>query len=207
MKKLLVALLVAIAALAAVVASRPAEFRIARSLTISAPPELVFASLDDFQRWGPWSPWEGLDPSMQRDYAGPQSGVGATYHWLSTNDEVGEGRMTITASQPGERLAIQLEFIAPFAATNEAVFALVATADGSTSVTWSMTGHNGFMAKAAGLFMDMDAAVGGDFEKGLAALRRLSEEQATVRAADEAKRVQEEAMAAEAASAETERSE
>jgi hypothetical protein len=43
-----------------------------------------------------------------------------------------------------------------------------------TQVTWAMTGHNNFMAKAFGLFMDMEKMVGPDFEKGLADLDRAT---------------------------------
>ncbi len=177
MKKILLGLAVVVAAFSAFVALQPAEFRLERSATISAPPATVFANLDDFRRWGPWSPWEKLDPGMQRSYDGPSSGVGATYHWLG-NQDVGEGRMAITESAPPERLAIRLEFITPFAATNETVFTLAPGGDGASTVTWSMTGRNGFMAKAASLFMDMDAMVGGDFERGLAALAEVSEAEA-----------------------------
>jgi hypothetical protein len=37
-----------------------------------------------------------------------------------------------------------------------------------------MTGPNNFMAKAFGLFMDMEKMVGPDFEKGLADLDRAT---------------------------------
>ena len=37
-------------------------------------------------------------------------------------------------------------------------------------VTWAMTGSNDFMGKLFGLFLDLDAQVGADFEKGLAQL-------------------------------------
>ena len=38
-----------------------------------------------------------------------------------------------------------------------------------------MAGENNFMAKAFGLFMNMDKMVGGDFEKGLAQLKSVAE--------------------------------
>ena len=37
----------------------------------------------------------------------------------------------------------------------------------STEVTWSMDGQNDFMAKLVGVFLDFDAMIGADFEKGL----------------------------------------
>ncbi len=44
-----------------------------------------------------------------------------------------------------------------------------------TLVTWSMSGENGFFAKAFRLFMDMDKMVGGGFEKGLAQMKAVVE--------------------------------
>ncbi|HMH53855.1 MAG TPA: hypothetical protein VK548_26710, partial [Candidatus Acidoferrum sp.] len=44
-----------------------------------------------------------------------------------------------------------------------------------TMVTWSMTGRNGFIAKAFCLVMNMDRMVGGQFEKGLANLKSVTE--------------------------------
>jgi len=44
-----------------------------------------------------------------------------------------------------------------------------------TAVTWSLTGENDFMAKAVGLFMNMDRMVGGEFEKGLAHMKSVVE--------------------------------
>ncbi len=201
MKKLGLAILAVVLGFLAFVALQPAEFRLERSVEIAAPARVVFANLDDFRRWGPWSPWEKLDPGMAREYGGASAGVGATYHWKG-NPDVGEGRMTITDSAAPERLAIRLEFLAPFAATNEAVFSLAPSADGDTAVTWAMSGRNAFLAKVAGVFMDMDAMVGGDFERGLAALKQVSEEQAAAEAADEAKRAQEAAAAAAASAGE-----
>jgi uncharacterized protein YndB with AHSA1/START domain len=174
------------------VATRPSDFRIERETTIAAPPEIVFANLDDFRRWLPWSPWEKLDSGMKREYTGPESGVGARYHWVGS-DAVGEGRMEITASEPPKRLALRLEFVAPMQATNEVVFALEPAAAGTT-VKWSMSGTNGFVQKAFGVFVDVDAMVGADFERGLADLTMLSE-------ADFAAKQAAEAAAAQAAAA------
>ena len=161
-------LLVLLAACVGFIASRPSEFRITRTRTLSAPPHVVYAYVDDFKRWPQWSPWEQLDPSMKRELSGAPAGVGAAYYW-SGNSRAGEGRMTITEAQPGRRVTIRLEFIKPFAATNTAQFDFVPSGQG-TQVTWAMAGRNNFAAKAFGLFMDMDKMVGTEFDKGLATL-------------------------------------
>src|SRR5688572_24696154 len=173
LKKILIGVAAAFLLLVIVIATRPAEFRIERSTAISAPPEVVFAQVNDFRAWPAWSPWEKLDPGMKRTHSGAPSGVGAMYAW-SGNDDVGEGRMTIEKSDPSSTIGIKLEFIKPFAATNQATFTF-APSGNSTKVTWAMDGKNGFAAKAASLFMDMDKLVGADFERGLASLKTIAE--------------------------------
>ena len=111
---MLIPILIAVAGIVAmfavVVALRPADFRITRAATISAPPGVVFAQVDDFHKWAAWSPWEKLDPALTRNFAGPSAGTGTTYSW-SGNPQVGEGRMTITESRPAELIRIKLEFL------------------------------------------------------------------------------------------------
>ena len=173
LKKVLIVLVVIIAALAVIIAMQPADFRVSRSMTIAAPAATVFEQVNDFHKWDGWSPWAKLDPNMKQSHDGAPAGVGASYSW-SGNDQVGEGRMTLTESRPSEMIRIKLEFLKPFAATNTAEFSF--KPDGNqTTVTWSMFGTNNFMAKAFGLFMNMDQLVGGDFEKGLAQLKAVAE--------------------------------
>jgi hypothetical protein len=38
-----------------------------------------------------------------------------------------------------------------------------------------MEGKNGFMSKAFSLFVDVDKLVGGDFERGLASMKKVAE--------------------------------
>ena len=119
------------------------------------------------------SPWAKLDPSMKKTHEGAPAGTGAIYSW-SGNDQVGEGRMTLTESRPSELIRIKLEFMKPFAATNTTEFTFKPEGN-QTMVTWSMFGMNNFIAKAFGLFMNMDKMVGGDFEKGLASMKSVVE--------------------------------
>ncbi len=169
----LIALAVIVVLFIAVVALQPTDFRIARRAIIPAPPAVVFAQVNDFHNWPTWSPWARLDPAMRQSYAGAPAGTGAIYTWAG-NDEVGEGRSTITISRPTELIRIKLEFVRPFTVTNDVEFTFQPEGDG-TAVTWSMTGQKNFIAKAVHLFMDMDAMVGGQFETGLAQLRTAVE--------------------------------
>jgi uncharacterized protein YndB with AHSA1/START domain len=163
-----VVLIVVLGAFAIFVATRPGDFRITRSRTVSAPPAVVHGYVNDFHKWPEWSPWEKLDPTMKKEISGPPTGPGATYYWTG-NNKVGEGRMTITDSRPPQSVTLRLEFMRPWKATNTTQFDFVPSGSG-TNVTWAMTGQNNFMAKAFGVFMNLDKVVGTDFEKGLASL-------------------------------------
>ena len=157
-----------------VVALQPADFKIERSATLRAPANAAFAQVNDFQNWRAWSPWEKIDPALKRNYDGPRAGTGAIYAWQGNRD-VGEGRMTITESRPGELVRIKLEFFKPFAATNVAEFSFRPAGADNTAVTWTMTGQNNFLSKAMCLFIDMDRMVGGMFEQGLAQMKTVLE--------------------------------
>jgi uncharacterized protein YndB with AHSA1/START domain len=156
-------------------ATRPDTFRIERKATIKAPPERVFALINDFQRWGAWSPWEHKDPAMRRTFGAATGGSGAVYAWEGTK-EVGQGRMEIAESVAPSRVAIKLDFVKPFEAHNIVEFALEAGGE-ATNVTWSMTGNTRYLAKIIHLFIDMDRMVGKDFEAGLANLKAVAEKQ------------------------------
>jgi hypothetical protein len=154
-------------------ATKPDTFRIERSLTMRAAPERVISEVDDFHNWPHWSPYEKLDPSMQRTYSGAASGKGAVYTWAGTK-EAGSGRMEITDVSPARQVSIHLDFTAPFAASNVATFSFEPTGD-ATKVTWAMTGPSPFVSKIMQVFVSMDKLVGKDFEAGLASMKAVVE--------------------------------
>lgn len=173
LKRALLILAGLIALLVIVIFTRPAAYRVTRTTTISAPPDRVFALLNDYHKWADWSPWAKLDPNMKTSYEGPDSSAGAVYRWAG-NDDVGEGRMTTLESRPPEYMKIKLEFLKPFESNSVTEFNLRPEGPG-THVSWDMTGEADFMTKAFTLFSSMDSMVGPDFEKGLSQLKALAE--------------------------------
>jgi carbon monoxide dehydrogenase subunit G len=148
-----------------------ADFSLSRSTRIQAPPASIHPLIDDFHQWQRWSPWEGLDPDLHREYSGAPAGVGSIYHW-SGNKKAGEGEMRMTESTTS-RVAVDLEFLKPFKASNVTVFQLAPSGDG-TDVTWTMTGtRSAVMGLMGKLFFDK--AIAADFDKGLAGLKREAE--------------------------------
>jgi len=172
-KKIAIVIAVVIVAILGYAATRPDAFKVQRSASIQAPPEKVFALINDFKRWDAWSPWEKKDPAMKRTYSAVTSGKGATYAWEG-NSEVGQGRMEIVDSAPSSRVALSLDFIKPFEAHNGVTFTLQ-PAGGATAVTWAMQGPMPYISKVISIFCDMDAMIGKDFETGLANMKAAAE--------------------------------
>jgi carbon monoxide dehydrogenase subunit G len=166
-----IVILAVIALVVAIAAVRPAEFRVARSTTVSAPPERILPLIGDFRRWTDWSPYEQLDPQMKKSYAGASSGVGAVYEW--DGKKAGSGRMEILEVTPS-KVTIKLDFTKPMTAHNTAEFT-VEPQGGATRLTWAMHGRNALMAKVMSLFISMDKLVGKDFETGVANLKAIAE--------------------------------
>ncbi|GAB3133356.1 SRPBCC family protein [Tsukamurella serpentis] len=148
-------------------------FTVVRSIEIAAPAETVFGLINNFHEWRHWSPWEGIDPNLKREYTGPADGPGATYTW-SGNRRAGAGRMTISHAVPGESVDVDLEFKKPMPATNHVRFEIVPSGE-NVRVSWTMTGvTTGFFA-LIGKVIPMDKFLGKNFEEGLAALKARSE--------------------------------
>jgi hypothetical protein len=177
-RKILIGVTVALALFVAVVATRPSAYHVERTLAVAAPPDAVFGVLNDLHQFAGvlvlfGSPWETLDPSMQKTFEGPAAGVGQSYAWNS-DKEIGKGTMTIQESVPGRKVGMKLEFVEPMKSTATFALTLAGTPAGS-SVTWSMDGNHNFLGKALGMFLDMDGMLGSDIEKGLARLKVVAE--------------------------------
>jgi uncharacterized protein YndB with AHSA1/START domain len=169
----LVALGVIIVALLGFATTKPDTFHYERSASIKAAPETIFAHINDFRAWGNWSPWEKLDPALQRTHSGAAIGTGAVYEWKG-NSEVGSGRMEIIESSPASKISIKLDFIEPMEAHSIAEFTLKPEGE-ATNVTWAMHGPNLYIWKVFSIFMSMDDMLGKNFETGLASLKAAAE--------------------------------
>lgn len=177
LRKVLIGVVVLAAAFAAYVATLPSGLLVARNITIAAPPAAVFGHVNDFRKWEHWSPWAKLDPDAKATFEGPAEGQGAVFRW-SGNDDVGEGKMTITESTPAENIKLKLEFTRPFEDSGDVEFTFDPDGD-TTIVTWILTGEKGFAEKLVGVFMNMEEMIGADYEKGLANLKSVVEGKGT----------------------------
>lgn len=170
---ILVFLLGALAAILTLAARQPGGFHYTRSQRIFAPPQTVFAQVNDFHKWKAWSPWAKIDPHAKNVFEGPASGEGAIFRW-SGNRHIGEGNMTIIESHPPGHIKIRLQFLRPFRATHTAEFNF--STDGNTTyVTWSMYGQNTLIGKVMNLMINCEQILNRQFEQGLAQLKAVAE--------------------------------
>ena len=173
LKKVFMGLAAAVVLLLLFATTRPDTFRVERSIAVKAEPAKVYALLNDFHAFGSWSPWEKLDPKMKTHHSGAASGPGAVYTWEG-NDDVGAGRMEILKAEPDTRVIVKLDFLKPFEGHNTSEYTL-ASAAGTTTVTWAMYGPSPFISKLMGVFVSMDSMIGKDFERGLSNLKVQAE--------------------------------
>jgi hypothetical protein len=174
LKKVLIAFAALVAILLVVVATRPDTYHVERSTKIEAPPDIIFAAVSDFRAFPEWSPWQKRDPAMKTTISTPSAGVGATYAWEG-NKQVGKGKMTLTESQAPTHTKERLEFLEPYPTVADTGFNIKAESGNAATVTWYMDGKATFMGKAMSLVMNMDKAIGKDFEEGLVNLKRVAE--------------------------------
>ena len=173
LKTVLLVVAIAIAALLAYAAFKPDSFRLSRSTTINAPPDKVFALINDLRQFNAWNPFAKLDPQNGITYDAVTVGVGGAYNWQG--EKSGAGRMQITESVPAQRVSAKLDFSKPFKAHNGVDFTVQAQGDKACTVTWAMHGPMPFLNRLMTTFFDMDKTVGKDFEAGLANLKAMAE--------------------------------
>lgn len=144
---------------------------IERDMTTTAEPATVAAQIGDFRKWVDWSPWEDLDPQLQRTYSGAGSGVGASYAW--SGRKAGAGTMRITSVTP-QAIDIDVDFRKPFKSASKVTFVIAPYGSG-THVVWRMRTPRTVAMRLFGLLMNLDKSIGGDLARGLDRLQAVVE--------------------------------
>ncbi len=147
------------------------DFHVSRSVVVQAPADKVYGLVADPRQWKAWSVWNQRDPAMQITYSGPSMGAGAAWAWHSNSE--GDGKMTFTAAEPGQRVAYDLYF-PDFGTTSAGELAFAPEGSG-TRVTWVMNGNMGNNPFFRWMSLFADRMVGPDFDAGLQNLKALAE--------------------------------
>ncbi len=164
-----IAVLVVILALIA-----PKSYSVSRSIEINKSAKELFEYLRFIKNHDNWSPWFERDPNMKKTFTGTDGELGFISAWKSDHKQVGSGEQEITGLVDSKVINSELRFLKPFKSTSDAYLKLDETNNG-TKVTWGFSGNNKFPMSIMMLFMNMDKAVGGDFEAGLAKLKDVLE--------------------------------
>lgn len=164
--------LVALLVLLGIIA--PKNYNVFRTIKIDRPKEEVFEYLRHIKNQEIWSPWAKKDPDMKRKYTGTDGEPGFVSYW-NGNKVVGEGEQEITKLIGTDRIEGELRFLKPFKSTSNCYFDVNDQGNNTTRVTWGFSGKNAFPINIMMLFMNMDKSVGGDFEEGLADLKKEME--------------------------------
>ena len=174
-RNIVIGLIVIVAAAAGVAFLLPQKVHVERSAVIAAPPDQIFAVVNDLTRAKEWGPWYKRDPNMKLTFDGPLAGVGAKLSWDSASE--GKGSQEITESTPFSTVKTKLAF-EDNGATAIAAFALK-TVEGGTKATWSMDTDVGMNPVMRYMGLMFDSWVGKDYEEGLSNLKQLVEAQAS----------------------------
>ena len=178
-KKILIALVVVVLLIVGVVVvaafMAPTDFRVERETTIDKPASEIYEYARFLKNQNDWGPWFKREPTMQQSFHGTDGEVGFAVHWKGTKDETGEGEQEIKRLVPDKQIDTQLRFKQPFESTADAFLVLRPTGESQTTVKWGFTGSMPRPMNMIMLVMDMDAAVGKDFEEGLAGLKSIME--------------------------------
>jgi hypothetical protein len=168
-----VVIVVLIAGVFALAATKPDEYRYARSMTVDVPPQIVHDQVNNLHTFNQWSPWAKVDPDAKITYEGPEVGPGAKMSW-DGNAKVGSGSMTITGDTTNN-VTYQLNFLKPMQGTANAEIAIEGLEVRQSKVTWSMTGHSTYLQKVISVAMNCEHMMNKQFDEGLANLKALAE--------------------------------
>lgn len=175
LKGLLIAILTLVAIYFILALFGPSDYKVERSKEINAPVDVVYNQFSNFENWEAWSPWQEKDSSVKNTYEGEMGQVNSKMSWIGDEELSGTGSMTITAIEPNKSINYDLAFVVPFEMSSKGGISLEEK-DGKTIVTWYDQGDIPFMMRPMMLFMDLDAQIGPDFEKGLANIDAITQE-------------------------------
>jgi effector-binding domain-containing protein len=148
----------------------PQKVNVKRTLVMRASQGSIFEQINTLKNWTKWSPWLKMDTAIQLTFSGPETGIGASYSWLSTNKNVGRGSLTIIGSVPNDSLLILIDYGTSGKSNGKFI---LAKDKQSTEVTWCLESDLGMnpISRWFGLFLDHMA--GPDLEKGLSNIDKL----------------------------------
>jgi hypothetical protein len=169
--KVIAGLIIAIVLFLGYVSTRNGHFKYERSGVINAKPEAIYPYVSQFKLGQQWSPYE-KDPDTKRTFGGPEGQAHSFEEFESK--QMGSGRIEIIQVIPNQQVDLRLQMFKPFPADNRVTYRLAPDGEG-TRFIWSMEGDGGFMGKLMATLIDCENMIGGQFDEGIANLKRVVE--------------------------------
>ncbi|GAB0156849.1 SRPBCC family protein [Chryseobacterium sp. Alg-005] len=146
-----------------------------KSISINAPVEKVWQNTNTLKAMDQWSPWNDLDPGMKKDWTGSTGQPGEKVCWESQKEEAGKGCQEVTkVDAAGKRIDTTIQFLTPYKSEANAYVTVVPEGNGSKA-TWGFTSQIPYPFTIMKLFMNMEEAIGEDYQKGLSRLKAMAE--------------------------------
>ncbi len=153
---------------------------IKRSTSIQAPASAIYAELVKLDNFKHVSVWDQQDSSLVYTLAGNDGTVGASTSWKGSPEISGEGKIEITGLEKDKKISHTISFTKPKKGTAASVFILDQKDTNTTEVTWDFKLNTPRPWNIFNLFFSLDKQMGGDFERGLEALKHIMEKQNAV---------------------------
>jgi hypothetical protein len=153
------------------------DYSVEREVTINKSKDVVFNYVKYLENQNKYSVWAKTDPNMKSTFTGTDATAGFISAWESQDKHVGKGEQEITKIIDGERIDYELRFFEPMKATNLAYIITESSSEDQTIVRWGFSGHMNYPMNLMLLFVNMNKAIGKDFEQGLNNLKVILESQ------------------------------
>jgi len=150
------------------------DFSVERDIVIEKPVDEVFDYIRYLRNQESYSVWSGLDPDMTQEYRGRDGRVGFVSAWEG-NEDVGRGEQEIIEIREGERIDYALRFFEPFESEANAYLITEPAGENRTRVVWGFDSRMPYPMNLMLLFMDLEDAIGADYQTGLRNLKEILE--------------------------------
>jgi hypothetical protein len=173
LKFILIAVVVLVLLLLVLHLIAPKEAKLERSVLISASKEAIFSLHSVFCKTRRMVALDGNGLERETELEGEDGTLNAVWRWEG-NNKVGKGHQKNTNIVPNESVDTIVTFEKPWQSQAGSYLRLEEKTD-ATMVRWGFSTKMSFPFTILGLLMNMDKAVGKDYEKGLNKLKKLVE--------------------------------
>ena len=115
----------------------PVKQTLDKSISIQAPASVVYEQVARLENFNQWSAWNQHDSTVKITISGTDGTAGAASHWTGDASISGEGRIEITAAEPGKTVSQKIHFIKDKDEHAQSIFK-IPVLNGSTTVSWHL---------------------------------------------------------------------